>query len=448
ADEEAAKNSKMSLEAFMALTPQERVDRLAELERSKHDDREKREKDEVASKGAAEREAWRRNSLTPQQRAAEDRERAEAIARAEEEQAAAEKAAAEKEAADKAAAEKEVADKPAADKAAADKEAADKEAAEKAAAEAAKTKTKRKIVREYQARDEAGNPIGRPTHLEADTPEEMYEKLEKAHVEAVKYAERMKKRASITPTPAPTEEPIPVLTEEQLVTLQTDLQSKDEIVKAKAKVALEINEARKEKLQARVERARSLGQQISNTFMRQHPEFYPCDANAQVIGDYIKENNLAWTVENLEHAYEELKHKMAPREGGAPPASEPNAPSPEDVAAAEGAKAPAEAEVAEQERKAAEEAAVRQAAAEKEAKLREDVRKQILAELQAEAEKRIELERAAANPSAAPASGATAAPAAATPPVETRTPAANPPAALPNPPASGAAPGTLTGGRS
>src|SRR4029077_378609 len=145
ADEEAAKNSKMSLEAFMALTPQERVDRLAELERSKHDDREKREKDEVASKGAAEREAWRRNSLTPQQRAAEDRERAEAIARAEEEQAAAEKAAAEKEAADKEAAEKEVADKAAAEKAAADKEAADKEAAEKAAAEAAKTKTKRKI---------------------------------------------------------------------------------------------------------------------------------------------------------------------------------------------------------------------------------------------------------------------------------------------------------------
>src|ERR1700676_1751573 len=44
----------------------------------------------------------------------------------------------------------------------------------------------KKIVLEYQVKDENGNPIGRPTHLEAASHEELIEKMKEAHVQATR----------------------------------------------------------------------------------------------------------------------------------------------------------------------------------------------------------------------------------------------------------------------
>jgi 8-oxo-dGTP diphosphatase len=51
-----------------------------------------------------------------------------------------------------------------------------------------------KIVRDYQVEDEQGKPLGRRTHIEGWTNEEIYAKYEAAHTNAVRYAERLKKR--------------------------------------------------------------------------------------------------------------------------------------------------------------------------------------------------------------------------------------------------------------
>src|SRR5271157_1853519 len=61
-------------------------------------------------------------------------------------------------------------------------------------AEAMPPVERKKIVREYQVRDEEGNPIGRPTHLEAWTTDEMYEKMQTAHENATRAFHRLKKQ--------------------------------------------------------------------------------------------------------------------------------------------------------------------------------------------------------------------------------------------------------------
>src|SRR5579859_2607683 len=45
---------------------------------------------------------------------------------------------------------------------------------------------------DYQPMDETGKPIGRKTHLEADTPEELIEKQQQAHLEATRAYFRIK----------------------------------------------------------------------------------------------------------------------------------------------------------------------------------------------------------------------------------------------------------------
>ena len=49
-------------------------------------------------------------------------------------------------------------------------------------------------------------------------------------------------------------------------------------------------------------------------FMRRHPEYNPCDANSQILSEFIRANNLEWTQQSLEKAWESERGKMAPAE--------------------------------------------------------------------------------------------------------------------------------------
>src|SRR5271166_911874 len=56
----------------------------------------------------------------------------------------------------------------------------------------------KKIIVDYQVTDEkTGQPIGRPTHFESLDVMEIIEKLKNAHINAVRYAERLKKNQVI-----------------------------------------------------------------------------------------------------------------------------------------------------------------------------------------------------------------------------------------------------------
>jgi hypothetical protein len=277
-------------------------------------------------------------------------------------------------------------------------------------------KPKQKLIEDFQAADEAGNPIGRRTHLEADTEEEMREKLKIAYENAARYAERIKKKRAEA-TSRPDEPIISTLSKEELAQVQADAQGTDETKATAAKLKLELDQIRHERITARYNAGEAKNAQVAYQFMQKHlMDYNPCQANADIISAYLKDNDLEWTVNNLELAFEIKKFELAQPVKIGPDLS---------VIKAE---VEAREEAAEKVRVAAE------------AKVRK--------ELEAEIRKKIEQEQQAANTAAAQASVAAAALAATPTPAETVTTAVNPPVVARKLPASGIEPGTLHGTRS
>lgn len=255
----------------------------------------------------------------------------EEVVPTEEEKAAAEANAAEEKAvAEKAEAERTTVEtKVAAEKAEAEKK--DLEEKEKLAREAA-AKSK-KIVVEYQATDEEGNPIGRPTHLEAETWEEMSKKQTEAHIQATRAFHRLKAKQDKS-TPRVEETPIPVMTEAERAAVIKETESTDAVKADVARLKIEVDDTRKERQATRLEKAAAEGRRVAYEFMQRHPhDFNPCKANSEIIGAYITENKLAWTVDNLELAFEAVGSQLAPVARVEVPAPAP-APTPVPIAVA------------------------------------------------------------------------------------------------------------------
>jgi hypothetical protein len=247
-------------------------------------------------------------------------EQAEAEAAAEKQKEIEAKEQAEREAAAKAEAEA---------KAELEKRAQEKIEAEKEAARLTAPPAKTRVVVDYQATDDNGEPIGRPTHLEADSWEEMSKKQQEAHVNAVRYAERLKKRAAMKPTPAPAETPIHVLSVEEKATLEKQAQSAKEVEAELAKVKLAKDELNQERL--KIQEQAEYNRQIveSQKFVASHPkDFYQCQANIDLLVNYMKTEKLYWSAENLEIAFANLESQLAPRpveDAPAPSNPEPSA---------------------------------------------------------------------------------------------------------------------------
>ena len=311
AQEKAQADRAVEIERRRKLTPEERVTEdqeaaaaHAEEERAANEERIAEEKDRAylstLPKGEYEAEIKRREDEAAAKQKAED----DAVAAEAAEQQRLVDEAAQQDADQKAAADKAVAEKAAAD--AAEQE---KQLAEKARIAEEATHSKTKIVKEYQVRDEEGNPIGRPTHLEADSWEEMSEKQQAAHENAVRYAERMKKRAALRPTPAVPQAPIPILSDEQRKAFEAEAQTegpKAEIAKSK----LEIDDANKERLQARQINEQAKIERESILFINANKDFYPCTGNAKIMSEYLHAEGLEWNAGNLEIAYEKLASKL------------------------------------------------------------------------------------------------------------------------------------------
>lgn len=219
-------------------------------------------------------------------------------------EAEAARVAAEAEAAQAAAAEAETA------RLAAEAETARLAQEEEAARLAALPVKKEKIVLDYQVHDENGNPIGRKTHLEADSWQEMSEKQKTAHTEATRAYERLKKRQAV---PRPKETPVTLMSDDDAIAAANDLKSDDlERVQA-AQRKLDADAIILERAEARAERLRAREEQVAYLFMRDHlHDFNPCAANAQILSDYLKENELEWTLDNIEIAFAATEPQLAP----------------------------------------------------------------------------------------------------------------------------------------
>src|ERR1017187_1576512 len=167
-----------------------------------------------------------------------------------------------------------------------------------------------KLVLTYQARDEAGNPIGRSTYLEGKSWLELVTKERAAHENAVRFSERLKKQKVTIKKEDPNE--VKPLTEAELVQFQEDLKGEDRDKSAKA--AKQIREVEANNAIRGAAEAKA-----SYEFLTAHIQDYDrCEANNKVLADYIRGNNLEWNLENLEFALTSLGSQLAPKEQPVP----------------------------------------------------------------------------------------------------------------------------------
>lgn len=174
-----------------------------------------------------------------------------------------------------------------------------------------------KLIQDYQATDENGNPIGRPTHLEARSWPEMSIKQKEAHIQATRAFHRLKTQ-KITfkeqPAAAPTE-----FSDADLLAAMKDIKSDDPTKQLEAIRKVQKAEADKAKAEydRKLAEAEELRRQerVSLQFLARHKEdFNNCEANVKMIATYFEENQLAWTNDNLEIAFQALESELAPVE--------------------------------------------------------------------------------------------------------------------------------------
>lgn len=192
--------------------------------------------------------------------------------------------------------------------------AAEQEAARKAA-------EPKKFVVDYQVKDEDGNPIGRPTHLEASSQEELTNKIIEAHVQATRAFHRLKKQKISFKEPPIV--PVQQASDAELLAAMKDLKSDDPQKQLDA--VRRVQRAEVDKIQAESDRkiaeATELRRQedVSRRFLQRHKhDFNNNEANRQAIKEYFEENELQWTDDNLEICLHALESKLAPVESVAP----------------------------------------------------------------------------------------------------------------------------------
>jgi len=171
-----------------------------------------------------------------------------------------------------------------------------------------------KVVHEYQVVDEDGRPIGRPTHFESSSLVEAIAKVQTAHTNGMRYAERIKSNrfkqsaASLAANEKSAAADAARARSTQLATEavnEKDPAKMQEAVRAVAEAERQADEASAN--------ARAHGKAVAEEWMAEHVhDFYPCEASSQVMGTYLKANNLSMTYDNLETAFQAVKSQLPP----------------------------------------------------------------------------------------------------------------------------------------
>jgi hypothetical protein len=189
-----------------------------------------------------------------------------------------------------------------------------------------------KLVQAYQSLDDAGNPVGRPTHLEARSWVELAAKQREAHTQVARAFNRLKNQKTTFRTPT---EPImipevPLMSDKDRIQAALDLSSDDEAVVTKADRKLRADQILKEQRNEYIRMEEYRQNVVSDEFKQKHlNDFNPCQANAKIIKDYLDANKLQWTTDNLELAFAATEPQLAAKEPvaevTAPPAANPTA---------------------------------------------------------------------------------------------------------------------------
>lgn len=179
-----------------------------------------------------------------------------------------------------------------------------------------------KLVQEYQPDDENGNPIGRQTHLEARSWVELVKKQKEVNIQITRAFHRLKdQKTTFTKKLAePIKIPnVPLMSEDDRIQAAIDLNSDDEMVVVRAERKLRSDDILRGQQQKAVADEQARQKIVSDSFKARHVrDFNPCQANAKLITDYLKEqadadgNPLAWTEDNLELAFAATEPQLVP----------------------------------------------------------------------------------------------------------------------------------------
>jgi hypothetical protein len=175
-----------------------------------------------------------------------------------------------------------------------------------------------KLVQEYQADDGHGNRVGRPTHLEARNWIELAGKQKEAHTQATRAFHRLKDQKTTFRKPVdPIRIPdVPLMSEQERIQAAQDLNSDDETVVLKADRKLRADQIMRDQRNEAIRAEEKRQANVNDEFKSRHlHDFFPCQANAKLISDYIKENDLLWTVDNLELAFAATEPQQVPVKG-------------------------------------------------------------------------------------------------------------------------------------
>jgi hypothetical protein len=156
--------------------------------------------------------------------------------------------------------------------------------------------------------------------LEAKSWLELSVKQQNAHEHAVRFGERVKKQVGKVTVKKDDSAPVALLTEQELLQFQEELKSGNDQKVAKAAEAIRRNEDAKTIIDANkaIEDARQA--KVSLDFLANHiNEYYRCEANNKLLSDYIRDNRLEWTLDNLDAAFYALGSQLVSKEPEQPP---------------------------------------------------------------------------------------------------------------------------------
>lgn len=155
-----------------------------------------------------------------------------------------------------------------------------------------------------------------PQVFKASTKDELIDKLFAAQVNASKRIKGLKDenkalKDKVVPDPA---QPVKSfesrqLSEEEEQELTNELQTNPTSALSKAIKALfgaEPDEVREALNSVRQMKLKESIKEIGASFLAAHPEYPVTKVNETLMADYVKKNNLAWTLKNLELAFSEL----------------------------------------------------------------------------------------------------------------------------------------------
>ena len=169
-------------------------------------------------------------------------------------------------------------------------------------------------VLEYQVDEEgSGRPIGRPTRIVYTNEEELIKAMKAAHVNATRYAERMKKNRTAST------EAVQQTQQAQVSAAKATKEAEEALALAETdKTPTKIVEAaeKKSKAQREIEIAEKVAEKqggiIAEAWMDDHAhDFVRCTANSNIIGDWLKAENKTLTYDNLELAFIATERRLA-----------------------------------------------------------------------------------------------------------------------------------------